>query len=44
LSHGNWRELQLADIGVKLTKLRSDQAEYIGVKPESSFKAYHQRH
>jgi len=36
--------LHLAKIGVKLTKLRPDQAEYIGVKPESSFKAYHQRH
>src|SRR3982074_3368304 len=31
--------LHLAKIGVKLTKLRPDQAEYIGVKPGGPFKA-----
>ncbi|MGO8913876.1 MAG: adenosylhomocysteinase [Bradyrhizobium sp.] len=36
--------LHLAKIGVKLTKLRPDQAEYIGVKPEGPFKADHYRY
>jgi adenosylhomocysteinase len=31
--------LHLAKIGAKLTKLRPDQSEYIGVKPEGPFKA-----
>ena len=31
--------LHLAKIGVKLTKLRKDQADYIGVKPEGPFKS-----
>ena len=36
--------LHLDKIGVKLTKLRPDQAEYIGVKPEGPFKADHYRY
>jgi adenosylhomocysteinase len=36
--------LHLSKIGVKLTKLRSDQAEYIGVKPEGPFKPEHYRY
>ncbi len=36
--------LHLAKIGVKLTKLRPDQASYIGVKPEGPFKADHYRY
>src|SRR5258706_373580 len=36
--------LHLAKIGVKLTKLRPDQAEYIGVKPEGPFKPEHYRY
>ena len=36
--------LHLAKIGVKLTELRPDQAEYIGVKPEGPFKADHYRY
>src|SRR5471030_574007 len=36
--------LHLAKIGVHLTKLRPDQAEYIGVKPEGPFKADHYRY
>ncbi len=36
--------LHLAKIGVKLTKLRPDQAEYIGVKPEGPFKSDHYRY
>src|SRR5947208_13057805 len=36
--------LHLAKIGVKLTKLRPDQAEYIGVKPEGPFKPDHYRY
>src|SRR6202035_5306357 len=36
--------LHLAKIGVKLTKLRPDQADYIGVKPEGQFKADHYRY
>ena len=30
--------LHLAKIGVKLTELRKDQADYIGVKPEGPYK------
>jgi adenosylhomocysteinase len=36
--------LHLAKIGVKLTKLRPDQASYIGVKPEGPFKSDHYRY
>jgi adenosylhomocysteinase len=36
--------LHLAKIGVTLTKLRPDQAEYIGVKPEGPFKSDHYRY
>src|SRR5216684_153854 len=36
--------LHLSKIGVKLTKLRKDQADYIGVKPEGPFKADHYRY
>src|SRR5712675_2133059 len=36
--------LHLAKIGVKLTELRPDQAEYIGVKPEGPFKSDHYRY
>jgi adenosylhomocysteinase len=36
--------LHLAKIGVKLTELRKDQADYIGVKPEGPFKADHYRY
>jgi adenosylhomocysteinase len=36
--------LHLAKIGVRLTTLRPDQAEYIGVKPEGPFKADHYRY
>jgi adenosylhomocysteinase len=36
--------LHLAKIGVKLTKLRPDQADYIGVKPEGPFKPEHYRY
>src|SRR5438132_4251063 len=36
--------LHLAKIGVKLTELRKDQAEYIGVKPEGPFKPDHYRY
>jgi adenosylhomocysteinase len=36
--------LHLAKIGVKLTTLRKDQAEYIGVKPEGPFKPDHYRY
>ena len=36
--------LHLGRIGVKLTALRSDQAEYIGVKPEGPFKPEHYRY
>jgi adenosylhomocysteinase len=36
--------LHLSKIGVKLTKLRPDQAAYIGVKPEGPFKADHYRY
>jgi adenosylhomocysteinase len=36
--------LHLAKVGAKLTKLRPDQSEYIGVKPEGPFKADHYRY
>ncbi len=36
--------LHLDKIGVKLTKLRPDQAEYIGVKTEGPYKADHYRY
>lgn len=36
--------LHLNKIGVKLTKLRPDQAAYIGVKPEGPFKSDHYRY
>jgi len=36
--------LHLAKIGVKLTTLRPDQAEYIGVKQEGPFKSDHYRY
>jgi len=36
--------LHLEKIGVKLTKLRPDQAEYIGVPPSGPFKADHYRY
>ena len=36
--------LHLAKIGVKLTELRKDQAEYIGVKVDGPFKSDHYRY
>jgi adenosylhomocysteinase len=36
--------LHLAKIGVKLTKLRPDQADYIGVKVDGPFKSDHYRY
>ncbi|TAH65269.1 MAG: adenosylhomocysteinase [Rhodopseudomonas palustris] len=36
--------LHLAKIGVKLTELRKDQADYIGVKVDGPFKADHYRY
>jgi adenosylhomocysteinase len=36
--------LHLNKIGVKLTKLRPDQAEYIGVKAEGPYKPDHYRY
>jgi len=36
--------LHLGRIGVKLTQLRPDQAEYIGVTPEGPFKSDHYRY
>jgi adenosylhomocysteinase len=36
--------LHLKKIGVKLTELRKDQADYIGVKIEGPFKAEHYRY
>jgi adenosylhomocysteinase len=36
--------LHLDRIGVKLTELRPDQAEYIGVRPEGPFKPEHYRY
>jgi adenosylhomocysteinase len=37
-------KLHLDKIGVKLTTLREDQADYIGVKPEGPFKPDHYRY
>ncbi|ULC60000.1 adenosylhomocysteinase [Flaviramulus sp. BrNp1-15] len=37
-------KLHLAKIGVELTELREDQAEYIGVKPEGPFKPEYYRY
>jgi adenosylhomocysteinase len=36
--------LHLAKIGVKLTELRSDQANYIGVPKDGPFKSDHYRY
>jgi adenosylhomocysteinase len=36
--------LHLDRIGVKLTELRDDQADYIGVKPEGPYKSEHYRY
>jgi adenosylhomocysteinase len=36
--------LHLAKIGAKLTELRPDQAEYIGVTPSGPFKPEHYRY
>ncbi|MFN3658881.1 MAG: adenosylhomocysteinase [Pseudolabrys sp.] len=36
--------LHLAKIGVKLTELRKDQADYIGVSPQGPFKSDHYRY
>lgn len=36
--------LHLAKVGAKLTRLRPDQAEYIGVSPEGPFKPEHYRY
>ena len=36
--------LHLDKIGVKLTKLQPEQADYIGVKPEGPFKPDHYRY
>src|ERR1700756_3587857 len=36
--------LHLVKIGVKLTELRKDQADYIGVKPEGPYKSDHYRY
>jgi adenosylhomocysteinase len=36
--------LHLEKVGAKLTKLRPDQADYIGVKPEGPFKSDHYRY
>jgi adenosylhomocysteinase len=36
--------LHLEKLGVKLTKLRPDQAEYIGVKVEGPYKPEHYRY
>jgi adenosylhomocysteinase len=36
--------LHLAKIGVKLTQLRPDQAEYIGVSEQGPFKPDHYRY
>jgi adenosylhomocysteinase len=36
--------LHLAKIGVKLTELRKDQAEYIGVNEQGPFKPDHYRY
>jgi adenosylhomocysteinase len=36
--------LHLAKVGARLTELRQDQADYIGVKPEGPFKPDHYRY
>ncbi|MEM9097418.1 MAG: adenosylhomocysteinase, partial [Pseudomonadota bacterium] len=36
--------LHLAKIGVRLTELSQDQADYIGVTPEGPFKSEHYRY
>ncbi len=36
--------LHLAQLGVKLTRLRPDQADYIGVAPDGPYKAEHYRY
>ena len=36
--------LHLDKLGVKLTTLSSEQAEYIGVKPEGPYKPEHYRY
>jgi adenosylhomocysteinase len=36
--------LHLARIGAKLTELKADQADYIGVKPEGPYKPEHYRY
>jgi len=36
--------LHLAQLGVKLTRLTKEQAEYIGVNPEGPFKPEHYRY
>jgi adenosylhomocysteinase len=36
--------LHLARIGVRLTQMRADQADYIGVAPEGPFKPEHYRY
>ena len=44
---GQWKEvarLHLEKLGVKLTKLTKEQAEYIGVKIEGPYKAEHYRY
>ena len=37
-------KLHLDRIGAKLTELKPDQAEYIGVKPEGPYKPEHYRY
>ncbi len=37
-------KLHLAKVGAKLTELKPEQADYIGVKPEGPFKADHYRY
>jgi adenosylhomocysteinase len=37
-------QLHLAKIGVELTELRKDQADYIGVAPEGPFKPEYYRY
>jgi adenosylhomocysteinase len=36
--------LHLDKLGVKLTKLTKEQADYIGVSPDGPFKAAHYRY
>jgi hypothetical protein len=44
MSRLNVARLHIAKIGVKLTELRKDQADYMGVKTEGPFKAEHSRY